>query len=312
MMGLIAYVVMNRQLAPENTTQNTVLSPIFARHETFHPRFGWLKKGFDAVYGDPNIFLAEDAHIQLGVGKNMAKSIRYWCKAFKLTDDNGVTEFGQKLLSEDGFDPYLEDSASLWLLHWQLLKPPCLATAWYFAFFLFRKNEFKVDESLLSDLKIYSEQTFGSRIAESSLQKDATCLVRMYLSQKDKDSFNEDNLDCPFAELGLINKVGSNLVFNIGQKPSLPPEIIVAACLDFSNFVSPSTQTISLNRLLYEVGSPGMAFKITASVLCDAIEQVGRLCKAISLADTAGVTQISFTQEALELKQLLLNRYYRK
>lgn len=311
-MGLIAYLVMNRQLAPENTTQNTVLSPIFARHETFHPRFGWLKKGFDGVCGDPNIFLAEDAHIQLGVGKNMAKSIRYWCKAFKLTDDGGVTEFGTHLLGENGFDPYLEDPASLWLLHWQLLKPNYWATAWYFAFFLFRKNEFKVDESLLSDLKIYSEQTFGSRIAESSLQKDATCLVRMYLSQKDKDSFNEDNLDCPFAELGLINKVGSNLVFNIGQKPNLPSEIIVAACLDFAYLVSPTTQTISLNRLLYEVGSPGMAFKITASVLCDAIEQVARSCKAISISDTAGVTQLTFTQEASELKQLLLNHYYGK
>jgi hypothetical protein len=300
------------QLALENTPQNTVLSPIFARHETFYPRFGWLKKGFDAVFCDPNIFLAEDAHIQLGVGKNMAKSIRYWCRAFKLTDDNGITAFGHQLLDENGFDPYLEDPASLWLLHWQLLKPPYSATAWYFVFFLFRKNEFKIDESLLSDLKIYSEQTFGSRIAESSLEKDTACLVRMYLSQKDKHSFNEDNLDCPFAELGLINKVGSNLVFNIGQKPSLPPEIIVAACLDFANLVSPTTQTISLNRLLYEVGSPGMAFKITASVLCDAIEQVGHWCKTISLADTAGVMQMSFTQEAFELKQLLLNRYYGK
>jgi len=130
MLELIVPVTMISQPTLENTTQNTVLSPIFARHETFHPRFGWLKKGFDAVCGDPDIFLAEDAHIQLGVGKNMAKSIRYWCKAFKLTDDSGITEFGQQLLSEDGFDPYLEDSASLWLLHWQLLKPPCWATAW--------------------------------------------------------------------------------------------------------------------------------------------------------------------------------------
>jgi hypothetical protein len=170
------------QLAPENTTQNKVLPPIFARHETFHPRFGWLKKGFDAVCGDPNIFLTEDAHIHLGVGKNMAKSIRYWCKAFKLTDDGGVTGFGTHLLGENGFDPYLEDPASLWLLHWQLLKPPYSATAWYFVFFIFRKNEFKADESLLSDLKTYSEQAFDSRIAESSLQKDVACLVRMYLS----------------------------------------------------------------------------------------------------------------------------------
>jgi len=298
------------QLALENTTQNPVLSPVFARHETFHPRFGWLKKGFDAVCDDSNVFLAENVHIQLGVGKNMAKSIRYWCKAFKLIDDSGVTKFGHQLLDEDGFDPYLEDPASLWLLHWQLLKPTYWATAWYFVFFLFRKNEFKVDESLLTDLKKYSEQTFTTRIAESSLEKDAACLVRMYLSQKDKDSFNEDNLDCPFAELGLINKVGSNLVFNIGQKPSLPPEIIVAACLEFAHLVSPTTQTISLNRLLYEVGSPGLAFKITASVMCDAIEQVARKESAISLADSANILQMSFKENSAQLSQKLISRYY--
>lgn len=298
------------QLAIEIKTQNTVLSPIFARHETFHPRFGWLKKGFDAVTCDPNIFLSEDAHIKLGVGKNMAKSIRYWCRAFKLIDDNGITAFGKQLLDEDGFDPYLEDPASLWLLHWQLLKPPYLATAWYFVFFLFRKNEFKVDGSLLSDLKIYSEQTFGSRIADSSLKKDAACLVRMYLRQNDKDSFNEDNLDCPFAELGLITEVGSNLVFNIGQKQSLPPEIIVAACLDYANHVSPTTQTISLNRLLYEAGSPGMAFKITASVLCDAIEQVARQESAISLAESANILQMSFRENSDQLSQKLISEYY--
>lgn len=310
MVGLIVLVTMISQLTLENTAQNTVLSPIFARHETFHPRFGWLKKGFDAVNYDPSIFLAENAHIQLGVGKNMAKSIRYWCKAFKLTDDTGITEFGHQLLGEDGFDPYLEDPASLWLLHWQLLKQPYLATTWYFFFFLFRKNEFKVDQSLLSDLKIYSEQTFGSRIAESSLEKDTACLVRMYLSQKDKHSFNEDNLDCPFAELGLINKVGSNLVFNIGQKTSLPAEIIVAACLDYAYSISPTTQTISLNPLLYNVGSPGMAFKITASVLCDAIEQVARQESAISLADSANILQMSFQGNSAQLSQKLISKYY--
>jgi hypothetical protein len=36
---------------------------IFARHETFHPRFGWIKKGFDRAAEDPGIFLREDAPV---------------------------------------------------------------------------------------------------------------------------------------------------------------------------------------------------------------------------------------------------------
>ncbi|EKD09459.1 DUF4007 family protein [Limnospira platensis] len=61
-------------------------NPVFARHETFHPRFGWLKKGFDQSEKDDRIFLAEDAPVRLGVGKNMVRSLRYWCQAFKILE----------------------------------------------------------------------------------------------------------------------------------------------------------------------------------------------------------------------------------
>ncbi|HEY9663495.1 MAG TPA: DUF4007 family protein, partial [Allocoleopsis sp.] len=64
---------------------------VFARHETFHPRFGWLKKGFNHASKDPEVFLREDSPIRLGVGKNMVRSIRYWCSAFKLLDENQPT-----------------------------------------------------------------------------------------------------------------------------------------------------------------------------------------------------------------------------
>ncbi|MDF2212363.1 DUF4007 family protein [Arthrospira platensis NCB002] len=59
-------------------------NPVFARHETFHPRFGWLKKGFELANKDAGIFWAEDAPVRLGVGKNMVRSLRYWCQAFKI------------------------------------------------------------------------------------------------------------------------------------------------------------------------------------------------------------------------------------
>src|SRR5689334_61712 len=106
--------------------------PSFARHETFAPRFGWLRKGFLAVNEDPEAFLKEEAPITLGVGKNMVNAIRYWSKAFKLTVEFARSRNSRAniavptweaawLLSEEGADPYLEDPASLWLLHWWLL-----------------------------------------------------------------------------------------------------------------------------------------------------------------------------------------------
>src|SRR5262245_58497200 len=127
---------------------------VFARHETFHPRYGWLKKGFDAAIADSEVFVNPEAHVTLGVGKNMVRAIRYWCHAFKLLDDGPAvqgratasrpTAFGQSLLGVGGFDPYLEDLGSLWLLHWQLLRHPCFATAWWYAFFFNTQAEVSV------------------------------------------------------------------------------------------------------------------------------------------------------------------------
>lgn len=107
-------------MAKAALTEKPKTSGVFARHETFHPRFGWLKKGYDLALADPGIFLRDDAPVLLGVGKNMVRSIRYWCSAFKvLTEEDGQiqpTRLGQQLLDDDGWDPFLENPASLWLL----------------------------------------------------------------------------------------------------------------------------------------------------------------------------------------------------
>ena len=84
------------------------VKPVFARHETFHPRWSWIKKGFDAVEENPEIFVREDAPVRLGVGKNMVGSIRYWCNAFKVLFEDSPSEFGSSLLGNNGWDPFLE------------------------------------------------------------------------------------------------------------------------------------------------------------------------------------------------------------
>ena len=48
--------------------------PTFARHETFHPRYGWFRKAVAFSAGDPGIFTREDAPVRIGVGKNMVRS----------------------------------------------------------------------------------------------------------------------------------------------------------------------------------------------------------------------------------------------
>jgi hypothetical protein len=287
-------------------------APIFARHETFHPRFGWLPKGFRDASQDPEIFLREDAPVRLGVGKNMVRAIRYWCSAFKLLEDDQPTDFGIQLLGQDGWDPCLEDPASLWLLHWKLLEWPSLATAWDFTFNRFRQSEFTV-EDLFYKLCDYRDREVSRSISDSSLKKDVSCLLRMYVAQSTKFQVSEDSLDCPFTELGLIHTAGDSrhYVFRVGHKPNLIPEIIVYACLQYHGQLASTAKTIPIANLLYDNGSPGLVFKLNESAIYEAIEAVGRRWDQIRLSDAAGKLQLVFRDEPLELAENILNNYYR-
>ena len=121
----------------------------FSGHETFPFRYPWLKKGFDAALEDGQVFLRDDAITTLGVGKNMVRSIRHWCLAAGVLAENREggpalqpTDLGTLLLADDGLDPYLEDPATLWLLHWQIASSRGRAATWFWTFSYFHEPEF--------------------------------------------------------------------------------------------------------------------------------------------------------------------------
>ena len=161
----------------------------FARHETFCPRYGWLKKGIDGVSTDAKVFERPDAIEILGVGKNMVRSIKFWCAAFKLIEpeeDPGKTtgplkptDFAKRMFDDDGLDPYLEDPASLWLLHWRLFTPPIAAPAWSMAVNSSALRSFSIKE--LKDRFLEYKEFIPSiaRLSEPSFEKDASCFIRM-------------------------------------------------------------------------------------------------------------------------------------
>src|SRR5216683_1426838 len=98
----------------------------FSGHETFSFRYAWLPKAYSAIETDPKI-LADDEHamVELGIGKNMVRAVRFWVQAAGIATITKAgawttTEFGRHLLAPKGYDPFLEDVRTLWLIHWQL------------------------------------------------------------------------------------------------------------------------------------------------------------------------------------------------
>ncbi len=133
----------------------------FSGHQSFPFRNTWPTKGVVECAGDPMIFSRDDAMVTLGGGKNMVESIRHWCLATRMIQQdpnvNGgrgrrfsPTPIGDKLFHADGgWDPYLEDTGTLWLIHWLLATNREKATTWYYAFNALNRPDF--DRKTLED-----------------------------------------------------------------------------------------------------------------------------------------------------------------
>src|SRR5947209_5676977 len=96
-------------------------------HESFPCRYTWLPKAVRGVGASPQLFSDIDqAIVELGLGKNMVRSARFWAQAAgmvtSLAKGAGYkpSPFGLALLGPEGRDPFLEDIRTLWLIHWKL------------------------------------------------------------------------------------------------------------------------------------------------------------------------------------------------
>ena len=295
--------------------------PTFARHETFHPRYGWFRKAYAVTERDSQIFTRVDAPVLIGVGKNMVRAIRFWGLAAKLIEDRqgpGLTptEFGHALFGESGWDPYMEDPGTLWLLHWQLLAPPSLLPVWWIIFNEFHPVEFTdevLDHAVAVGLESVGE--WAKQPHPSSVKKDVSALLRTYApAERSKRSGNsiDDLLDCPLRELGLIRRsqATGSYRFVLGAKPTLPPEIVTYAVLDYLDRTDTGGNTATLSRLAHEPGAPGHAFKLAEADLFAALQQTATTTNALELASPTGAPQLSWSSDPAAVANEVLSSYY--
>jgi len=302
------------------TFSQALASGSSGRHESFTPRYGWLKKGYDRCLENPHVFNDKNAIEQLGVGKNMIRSMRYWCLLFRLLEEDNQpgclrpTELGLKLLdSETGLDPYLEDHASLWLLHWHIFKPPFRAVFWNMAFSYITLPTFAIKE-LSAALQEKAAQTEKLKnIAKGSVNRDASCIIRMYASEIRQNS----DIRCPFTELGLIvpaleRREKDRYRFATDAKQTLPDWVFMSAVFDFAAKWFPKQRSLSLRDITFAPNSPGMAFRLSESECGQRIDRICHLLGDTSFNYVNGIRQVQFGDSAENLAQVCLTRYYKE
>ena len=241
--------------------------PVFARHESFHLRYGWLKKAYEQVKEDKGIFKNERATVRLGVGKNMVRSIKFWGLASKLFEEAGPgkvrpTDLGKALLDDNGYDPYLENMETLWLLHWLLLSKPCKLPVWWLIM-----NKFSAGNTPVKNVKKDVEagvRGVGAWTTPSmnSVKRDIDAFIHTYAA-KDGTPSIEEYLDCPLRQLRLARHESDHLRFSFGRKDGLTPGIVAYACLDYMDKADIASKSVPVSRLASEHGSVGPTFKMS-------------------------------------------------
>jgi hypothetical protein len=251
----------------------------FSGHETFPCRYAWLPKAFLALEENATLFsVEEDAMVKLGVGKNMVRAIRFWVQVAGIAapaKSGGlkVTDFGRAILSKNGFDPFLEDVRTLWLLHWKLsshMNEPLFA--WNYLLNYWHHPEISRTE-VLEIFEKKAEQ-LGRKLSPVTLEQHFDVFLHTYVPTRSrKGEIQEDNLDCPLVELQLIVKTGERTVDDTGKretiyafrwedKPEITPELFAYCLNEYWRMKFPHEEEISFRDVAFMPGSPGQIFKI--------------------------------------------------
>lgn len=304
-------------------TGSVRLEPMFGRHETFAPRAGWFKKIYEGLRENPDVFGDENATLILGVGKNMVKSMRFWAGAAALVTPRRIgrreplrlSHFAETIFPDDGWDPFLENPSTLWLLHWRLMSNGCQLPVWHFAFSDLQHVEFTVDLLANEAAKALPvAYGFDRSISPKSIRRDGECLIHTYARRVADRLLLDDALACPFRSLGLIEGAPGRpgaYRFAVGPKSTLHDDIVLFAALDFSAVHASGARSVSIGRLTRAPMSPGRVFKLDEDSLLESLSRAARRSRHITLVDTAGVSALQFHTNPEPLAVKILNTHFK-
>jgi len=295
-----------------HTMIQTAVKYRFSGHETFPCRYTWLPKAVRGLRENENLFADEnEAMVRLGVGKNMVRAIRFWAGAAGVVssqEDRGdglsVSAFGRTVLGDGGYDEFLEDINTLWLIHWQLstnVEEPLFA--WHYMLNFWHRPDFTRTEALHS----FQQEALrlGRKVSPVTIDHHFTTFLHTYFpTRSKKGEVLEDNLDCPLVELELIQNVGERTAadssrretiyaFRVEEKPEISSELFIYCLDDFWKKRFPEESTLTFRQIAIGEGSPGQVFKLPEQAIRERLESIDRESKAVFVyQESAAVQQV--------------------
>jgi hypothetical protein len=286
----------------------------FSGHDTFYCRQQWLLKGTELISNENlnGFFDLEEAILNLGVGKNMVQAIQYWLRAFALVDDEKkLTSIAEMIFSEQvGFDRYLEDEGTLWLLQYLICNTEA-ASIYKLVFSDYAKerisNEFD-EKQILNFIKVKIAETTNRETSDNTLSSDFKVFIQSYFSGVRVAKTLEDDFNSPLIELNLISSISREngvitYKLNKENRVDFPLEIFGFCLLEqYGNDVA-----IQFKEIRETLGS---YFVLTNEGLEIIIEKLCLRYSEFVFNDDAGLRQIQVKSKREDFKLQLLQNYY--
>jgi hypothetical protein len=197
-----------------------------------------------------------------------------------------ATALGEIVLGDR--DPFLEDIRTLWLIHWMLstnVENPLLA--WDFLLNRWQESEL-VPSRVLGALKQEASKDEDG-LSDVTLEQHFETFLHTYFPTRGrKGEVQEDNLDCPLVELGLLAKVGEResdraagrrepiYCFNREEKPEITPDLFAFCLNDVWRKRHANDETLPFREVAHGHGSPGQIFKLPEDDVRSRVERLAR------------------------------------
>ena len=249
----------------------------FGGHETFPIREGWLTKGLHQIDRDPSLL---DRHREaadvLGVGNNMAKSIRHWLIVSGLVERPRRREplqrtaFGDVILE---YDPYMIEAVTWWAVHANLVLREEAAVTWSWFFNHFEYERFD-RMTCVEQLARYAAARYSRPPSRNTLTRDVQCFLGSYARSVPPTTEDpEEGRDSPLQELGLLTHYTESDTYRLHRGPRTVPAAALAYALARRfGAKDGSPAQASFPEALASTGGAGRIFAFSGEGFADAID----------------------------------------
>lgn len=284
--------------------------PQFSGHETFPLRQLWPAKIAHCIIraecaGKKASLSGTEAIVELGVGKNMVSSMRFWAQACGILGrDDKLTAFGSRVFGSsdsEGLDPYCSNVATVWMFHWNLASRPDVFTPIWYLFNIV--NQPTLDRAAFVNGMDELVHANGWKVSKLTLRRAEECVLRSYLPRMSAKGHIEDFIEPLLASLNLLELTNSRDVFSIRRSAhhTLPDAIFAYALIDYWERLPVKSSALDLSRIAHDYGSPGRVFKLDINSIVDRLHRLSDLTNgSLEWTEQAGLRQVIRRRAALE------------